>query len=84
MADESLQLLAQGRRRVRILEVRQAGAYPMARASVMAEETVEPQKLESLANALKELFKHSSQYNEAMPDGIIKHILSLDESRAAV
>ena len=78
MADESLQLLAQGRRRVRILEVRQAGAYPVARASVMAEETVEPQKLESLANALKELFKHSSQYNEAMPDSIIKHILSLE------
>ena len=79
MADESLQLLAQGRRRVRILEVRQAGAYPVARASVMAEETVEPQKLESLANALKELFKHSSQYNEVMPDSIIKHILSLED-----
>ena len=80
MADESTQLLAQGRRRVRILEVRQAGAYPVARASVMADEAVEPQKLESLANALKELFKHSSQYNEAMPDSIIKHILSLEDA----
>ena len=79
MADESLQLLAQGRRRVRILEVRQTGAYPVARASVMAEDMVEPQKLESLANALKELFKHSSQYNEAMPDSIVKHILSLQD-----
>ena len=79
MADQSVQLLAQGRRRVRILEVRQAGAYPVARASVMAEETVEPQKLESLATALKELFKHSSQYNEVMPDSIIKHILSLED-----
>lgn len=79
MADESTQLLAQGRRRVRILEVRQAGAYPVARASVMAEETVEPHKLESLANALKELFKHSSQYNESMPDSIIKYILSLQD-----
>ena len=79
MADESTQLLAQGRRRVRILEVRQAGAYPVARASVMTEDLVEPQKLDSLADALKELFKHSSQYNEAMPDSIIKHILSLED-----
>lgn len=78
MADDNIQLLAQGRRRVRILEVRQAGAFPVARASVMIEDAVEPQKLESLANALKELFKHSSQYNEAMPDSIIKHILSLE------
>ncbi|MDE2635090.1 MAG: endopeptidase La [Chloroflexota bacterium] len=79
MADESTQLLAQGRRRVRILEVRQAGAYPVARASVMTEDLLEPQKLDSLADALKELFKHSSQYNEAMPDSIIKHILSLED-----
>ena len=79
MADETTQLLAQGRRRVRILEVRQAGAYPVARASAIAEETVEPQKLASLSNALKEVFKHSSQYNEALPESIIKHVLSLED-----
>ena len=46
----------------------------------MAEEAVEPQTLESLATALKELFKHSSQYNEAMPESIVKHILSLEDA----
>ena len=78
-ANDSVQLLAQGRRRVRILEVRQLGAYPIARACAMVEESVEPNTLESLATALKELFKHSSQYNEAMPDSIVKHILSLED-----
>ncbi len=79
ITNDSVQLLAQGRRRVRILEVRQRGAYPIATACAMSEEAVEPQALESLATALKELFKHSSQYNESMPDSIVKHILSLDE-----
>ena len=79
IADDCVQLLAQGRRRVRILEVRQRGAYPIARACAMAEEAVEPQTLESLSTALKELFKHSSQYNEAVPESIVKHILSLED-----
>ena len=78
---DQLQLLAQGRRRVRILEVRQRGAYPIARACAMVEDAVEPDALESLAAALKELFKHSSQYNEAMPDSIVKHVLSLQDPR---
>ena len=61
ITNDSVQLLAQGRRRVRILEVRQRGAYPIATACAMDEEAVEPQALESLATAIKELFKHSSQ-----------------------
>ena len=32
-----------------------------------------------MATALKEVFKHSSQYNEAMPESIIKHILALED-----
>ena len=80
LADDTLQLLAQGRRRVRILDVRQLGAYPVAKARAIADEAPEPRILESLATALKELFKHSGQFNEAMPESIIKHILSLDDS----
>ena len=75
---DSVQLLAQGRRRVRILEVCQRGAYPTARASAMIEDADEPETLEALAKALKELFSHSSQYNESLSEGIIKHILSLE------
>lgn len=79
VANDNAQLLAQGRRRVRILEVRQQGGYPIARACAIVEEAVESEALESLAAALKELFKHSSQYNEAMPESIVKHILSLED-----
>lgn len=72
-------LLAQGRRRVRILEVRPGGAYPVARARVMVESAAEPETLEQLAEALKELFKHSSQYIESMSDNLIKHIMALED-----
>ena len=81
VAEDRAQLLAQGRRRVRILEVLQTGDFPLARACVVIEEAAEPESLESLATALKELFKHSSQYNEAMPDSIVKHILSLEDPK---
>jgi ATP-dependent Lon protease len=79
LAEDTVQLLAQGRRRVRILAVRQQGTYPVAKACAITEDMVEPQTLDPLATALKELFKHSSQFNEAMPDNIIKHILSLED-----
>ena len=78
-ANRNVQLLAQGRRRVRILEVRQRGDFPIARACAMVEENVEFKTLDSLATALKELFKHKSQYHEAMPENIIKHVLTLED-----
>ena len=73
------QLLAQGRRRVQILAIDHNSPYPIATARPLPEETREPKALQSLANALVELFKHSSQYNEAMPDSVIKHVLSLED-----
>ncbi len=79
LADNSKQLLAQGRRRVEILAVDQQGAYPVATARPMVEDAIEPKALESLATALIDIFKHSSQYNEAMPESVIKYILSLDD-----
>ena len=78
LSGSNRQLLAQGRRRVQILAVSQDTAYPIATARPITEETSEANALESLAAALVELFKHSSQYNEALPESVIKHILSLD------
>ena len=77
--NSQVQLLAQGRRRVRILEVRQLGDYPIAKACALIGEDSAPETLETLAAALKDVFKHSSQYNEALPESIIKHILALED-----
>ncbi|MYD08824.1 MAG: endopeptidase La [Chloroflexi bacterium] len=79
LASDSRQLLVQGRRRVQILGVSHQEPYPTATARPLADESIDPKTLESLATALIELFKHSSQYNEAMPESVIKHILSLDD-----
>ncbi len=77
--DQSAQLLAQGRRRVEIIEVRQGEAYPIARARALVEQPAAPQALDSLAAAVIELYKHSSQYNEATPESVVKHILALED-----
>lgn len=79
LADNSRQLLAHGRRRVRILAIDEQGPYPIATARPLIESATEPKTIESLATAVIELFKHSSQYNEAMPESVIKHILALDD-----
>ncbi len=79
LSRDNLQLLAQGRRRVQILEARPGGAYPTALASVMIENAPEPEALAAMSKALKELFSYSSQYNESMSDNLVKHILSLDD-----
>ena len=80
MAGNTLQLLAQGRRRVRILEVYQNGSYPVARACAIAEKAIDSRAIEPLVAALKELFNHSGQFNEALPESVIKHVLSLDDT----
>ncbi len=79
LGEGKIQLLAQGRRRVEIVDVRQDGTYPVAVACLPAVDNVAAEKLEFLANALIELFKHNSQYHEAMPDNVIQYILSLKD-----
>ncbi len=79
VSDASRQLLAQGRRRVQILDISSDSAYPIASARPIVVPTQNAQSLESHVDALVELFKHSSQYNEAMTDSVVKHVLSLKE-----
>ena len=79
LADDTIQLLAQGRRRVQILRIDQNGTYPVAVVRLLQSDQPEKQKLESLTTALVELFKHSSQYNESIPDSVIKHLLAVDD-----
>ena len=76
---DSLQLLAQGRRRVQILEISQNGSYPVAIARPLEDGPVAPHTLETLATALIELFKHNSQFSEATPDNVVKYVLSVDD-----
>ncbi len=77
-AGEHINLLAQGRRRVQILEVRDSRRYPVARVRPLEESPATPQATQ-LAAEIYELFKQSSQFNEALPDSVVKYILSLQE-----
>ncbi len=79
LMEKSRTLLAQGRRRVQIVAISPGRPFPIATARPMLETREDSAELDALALDLVELFKHSSQYNEAMSDGVIKHILALKE-----
>lgn len=76
---ENIHLLVQGRRRVRITDVDELAPFPVAQAFTVEERLEESEQVESLCLSLLDLFKHSSQYLEAVPDSVIKYILALKE-----
>ena len=72
-------LLVQGRRRVHVLEVRDSQrSHLVARARPLDDAPASPDA-QQLAAQLCELFRQSSQFNEALPDSVIKYILSQKE-----
>ena len=76
---EVVNLLAQGRRRVQILEVRDSQrSHLVARARPLDDAPASPEAQE-LASQIRELFRQGSQFNEALPDSVIKYILSQKE-----
>lgn len=79
LMEKSRTLLAHGRRRVQIVAISPGRPFPIATARPLPESQEDSAELDLLAKDLVELFKHSSQYNEAMSDGVIKHILALEE-----
>ena len=79
---KSRKLLAQGRRRMQIVAISKASQdspFLIATARPMPDANQASAELEPLAKDLVELFTHSSQYNEAMSDGVVKHVLALKE-----
>jgi len=73
------QLLVQGRRRVRILDIDDSGTYPIASAQAIAPPAFDQAEIEPLTEALLELFKQASKYKDTMTDEVIKHILDLQD-----
>ena len=78
-ADSTRQVMVQGRRRLEILDIRQQTSYPVAKARILSDRVAEPEALEAHKASLLELFQHSSQYSDMMPDSVINYILSLED-----
>ncbi len=77
--DSTRQVMVQGRRRLEILDIRQQTSYPVAKARILNDRVAEPETLEARKTRLLELFQHSSQYSDMMPDSVINYILSLED-----
>lgn len=74
----SAQALVQGRQRVKLSHIEQKEKFYVAKAYVIEESEVVSDSIESLVNAIVELFNHAMQFNETISDSIIDHIMSID------
>ena len=71
--------LAQGRRRVRIVNLHEFPECTYAESFVVDDAYPDSQLVISRLEQVLNLFKRSSQYAEAVPDNVIKHALELED-----
>ena len=76
---ENIHVLVEGRRRVRITDVDELAPFPVAHAFTVEERLKKSERVESLCMSLLELFKHSSQFLESVPESVIKYVLAVKE-----
>ncbi len=70
-------IMAHGQRRVEILEIDETGEYPVATIQVLENIDVQSETIESLITAVIQLFSHSMQYHETIPDKALEFIMTL-------
>ena len=78
-SENSPAVMVQGRRRLKIIAIRQPGPYPIATAQPIADRPADPSLIAPLMADALELFKHASDYQQALPEAVIQHILALDD-----
>jgi ATP-dependent Lon protease len=79
MPDGTTSVLAQGRRRVQIVDVTQREPYMRVRARPVYEETTRSPSLEALMRAVLALFEKVVQLNRAMPEDAYVFAMNIDE-----
>ena len=79
LSPNGTQALAQGRRRVHIVNLHDLRDVTVAEAYPVADSYPETDVLLSQLDQVLNLFKRSSQYAEAVPDNVIKHALELED-----
>lgn len=73
-------IMVHGRRRVEIIDVEQRGEYRIAKVKPLQDLDIQSDKIESLITAVVELFNHSTQYHETLPDNAIDYIMEIDDA----
>lgn len=76
--DEVTHALAQGRRRIELIDIKQESPYIIATAKVIEDQDVTSDSIEYLITAVLDLFSQSVQFNETTPDNVIDYIMSIE------
>jgi ATP-dependent Lon protease len=79
MPDGSSSVLAQGRRRVQIVEFTQTEPYYLAKARVVYESIEKPRPTEALMRAVLALFEKCVQLNRAIPEEAYVFAMNVEE-----
>lgn len=68
--------LAQGRRRIELVAIKQESPYIVATAKVIEDQAITSDSIELLVATALEMFTQSMQFNEITPDHVIDYIMS--------
>lgn len=79
LPDNRLSALAQGRRRVEIVEFTRTEPYLMARARIIEEEISNPDEVDILAQTVANLFQNTAELSDSLSDEIVNYALSIDD-----
>ena len=79
LPDDTASVLAEGRRRVRIVEILSETPYLRARAVPVADENSAPNETEALMRAVVDLFQQCVDLNEDLPEDAGIHVMNVDE-----
>jgi ATP-dependent Lon protease len=84
MSDQSRSVLAQGRRRVEIVDVVQQKPYLIVKARPIVEKVTKSPENAALMQAVMNLFKRAADLNFSIPDDVLVYVLNTnDPSRLA-
>jgi ATP-dependent Lon protease len=70
--------LAQGRRRIELVSIKQETPFITVTARVIEDQDTTSDLIESLVTAVLKLFNQSIQFNETTPDNVIDYIMSIE------
>lgn len=78
LQDEVTHALAQGRRRIELVDIKQESPFVIATANVIEDPHVTSEFIENLVTTALDLFSQSLQFNETTPDNVIDFIMSIE------
>ncbi|MBC7810912.1 MAG: endopeptidase La, partial [Burkholderiales bacterium] len=79
MPDDSHSVLAQGRRRVEIVKVKQISPYIVVKARPIVETAASADENQAMMQAVISLFKRAVELNSSIPDDVLIYVMNIDD-----